>query len=453
MAIGGTLSAATVPIAIDPQGTSGNVPWTVLTSPSANVRSGPSTSNQLLGSVPKNQALTGTLMLVESTDEEWLQFLFNNDTAYVSRSTLIRIHPAQVAPPPAFEYGYEIANRFWGMPLTYAANDLVEVPTAYTMRESGRSYKLRSEVSGSVAIMATAGLAQGVDIRVASPYRSGSQQQSIYQSAVNNDGLSQRYSAPPGHSEHQLGVCVDFADGASTAVITDAFANTPEGIWMSKNAEAFGWIQSYRPDNIAETGYIVEAWHYRYFRNQVVNPRFEDPEIGAQWTLWSDPRGQTATASLSASSFEGPQALRFGRDDGAPFGAVLYQRVPAVAGYRYRLRSWLKRQSNYDGQVMQFGYDPAGGVDPTSSAVVWTDANDPADNTYVSVAATALNPNSTAITLFIRAGHTGTNGSGPAYYFADSVSAIQYWLVPGSTSIPVPSTATASGIQLLGGAE
>jgi len=33
---------------------------------------------------------------------------------------------------------------------------------------------------------------------------------------------------------------------------------------LSANAARFGWHASYRADNREETGYIEEAWHWRY---------------------------------------------------------------------------------------------------------------------------------------------------------------------------------------------
>ena len=70
------------------------------------------------------------------------------------------------------------------------------------------------------------------------------------------------YSAEPGTSEHQTGLCVDFV--TSTAMLDLTFQSTEAFAWLSKNAYRFGFILRYPADKTAVTGYSDEPWHDRF---------------------------------------------------------------------------------------------------------------------------------------------------------------------------------------------
>jgi len=123
---------------------------------------------------------------------------------------------------------------------------------------------LRAEALNAFLAMAQAARKDGAELRIVSSYRSGSYQEGLYERAVRRDGLSQRYSAPPGHSEHQLGTTVDLSDARGTSVLEEGFARTFESRWLEQNAERFGFRRSYRDDTVARTGYVTEPWHWRY---------------------------------------------------------------------------------------------------------------------------------------------------------------------------------------------
>ena len=65
--------------------------------------------------------------------------------------------------------------------------------------------------------MAKAARKAGKGIAVRSAYRSYSSQQSVFQGWVNSSGYQQalKFSARPGHSEHQLGTTIDFRSASS----------------------------------------------------------------------------------------------------------------------------------------------------------------------------------------------------------------------------------------------
>ena len=72
------------------------------------------------------------------------------------------------------------------------------------------------------------------------------------------------YSAAPGKSEHQTGLCVDFMTTGMTALTNEQFEPTAAFKWLQKNACQFGFILRYPEDKVSVTGYSYESWHYRF---------------------------------------------------------------------------------------------------------------------------------------------------------------------------------------------
>ncbi len=106
---------------------------------------------------------------------------------------------------------------------------------------------------------------EGVTLWVCSGFRSYDTQARIYDRYVSQDGqaAADRYSARPGHSEHQTGLAFDIncAD--------DSFIGTKEAIWLAENAWKYGFIIRYPQDKESETGYKYEPWHVRYLGEDV----------------------------------------------------------------------------------------------------------------------------------------------------------------------------------------
>ena len=119
---------------------------------------------------------------------------------------------------------------------------------------------LRFPVEKALRKMALAAKEDGINLVVSSTYRSYDYQKNLYERNVRQLGkaVADRESAPPGASQHQLGVAVDFGS------ITDEFAQTKQGRWLAENAGDYGWSLSF-PDGYEDvTGYRWECWHFRY---------------------------------------------------------------------------------------------------------------------------------------------------------------------------------------------
>jgi len=142
---------------------------------------------------------------------------------------------------------------------SYEPEDLTElINGSYRVNRTGLF--LRKAAAASLEEMAVAARNEGLTLVASSAYRSFNYQVQLYEHNVKEMGqqAADRESAKPGHSQHQLGLVIDFGS------ITDTFARTPEGIWLFANASHFGWSLSYPEGYEDVTGYRWECWHYRY---------------------------------------------------------------------------------------------------------------------------------------------------------------------------------------------
>ncbi len=128
--------------------------------------------------------------------------------------------------------------------------------------------KVRAVMIDDLRAMAAAARSAGKGIAVRSAYRSYAEQKAVFASWVARDGYQKALlsSARPGHSEHQLGLAVDFRSASSTAAPWDYpdWAATPPGAWMKKHAWQYGFIMSYPKGKTKVSCYMYEPWHYRY---------------------------------------------------------------------------------------------------------------------------------------------------------------------------------------------
>ena len=148
--------------------------------------------------------------------------------------------------------GILIVNKSYGLSKDY-------VPT----NANGSDYCkecLTSQTMEAFNNMKADAMSIGLNLYIASGYRSYSYQSGLYQRYVNRDGkaAADTYSARPGHSEHQTGLAFDLND------VNDSFANTDEGKWVAANCYKYGLILRYPKGKESKTGYKYEPWHFRY---------------------------------------------------------------------------------------------------------------------------------------------------------------------------------------------
>ena len=191
-----------------------------------------------------------------------------------------------------------LANKEHPLGATYVPSDLVDLTCP--KYQSWRTYQLDRRAANALYAMLAEMKAAGIDdVMVASAYRSYSYQVSTYnnhiaeeRNNISEDAIAcfgydyiktnyldrgvyklsledattvvQTYSAQPGKSEHQTGLCVDLATSEEKEPLTVAFELTQAFAWLSQNAYKFGFILRYPNGDEDVTGYTYEPWHYRF---------------------------------------------------------------------------------------------------------------------------------------------------------------------------------------------
>ena len=79
------------------------------------------------------------------------------------------------------------------------------------------------------------------------------------------------YTEAPGHSEHQLGLALDFS---VEGVKQESFESTAQYQWLKENAHRFGFVQSYTSEKEELNGKKERSWHWRYVGNEVAAKMF-----------------------------------------------------------------------------------------------------------------------------------------------------------------------------------
>lgn len=152
-----------------------------------------------------------------------------------------------------------LVNKYYYLTNDYIPKDLETINSKY----SSGNRLLQHDARLAFESLAQQAALEGYTIRAMSTYRSFDYQKGLYDKYVSNSNVetADTFSARPGHSEHQTGLALDVDNGK---VSYTSFGNTKEFIWMKDNAHKFGFILRYTQENQYITGYVSEAWHYRY---------------------------------------------------------------------------------------------------------------------------------------------------------------------------------------------
>jgi D-alanyl-D-alanine carboxypeptidase len=162
-------------------------------------------------------------------------------------------------------YLLRVVDKERGLPADYRPGDLQAIDDRWAVAGFAGQV-LRAPAAGALVEMLAAAQAQGITLRTRSSFRSYAEQQRTFQFWIDRLGEAQakRESAPPGHSEHQLGTTTDVISASVGWELIEAFGPTIEGKWVTAHAHEFGFAISYPPDGEAVTGYVWEPWHIRY---------------------------------------------------------------------------------------------------------------------------------------------------------------------------------------------
>ena len=174
-----------------------------------------------------------------------------------------------------------LVNRQYRISDAFTPDDLTEAQVPGQVRE------MRAEAAAALEEMYAACLEEtGCQLISVSGYRSYSKQEKLYRAKLQRVNgkkeLAEEYVAPPGASEHHLGLAMDIGQ-QSKPTLNEKFAETEGGIWVRENCWRFGFILRYGEEWEDITGYKYEPWHFRYVGKDLAK---EIHDAGVPFETW-----------------------------------------------------------------------------------------------------------------------------------------------------------------------
>ena len=165
------------------------------------------------------------------------------------------------------QWATSLLDPMYHLSSSYKPTNLVALTWLGVITPKG-GYLLKREAADALSAMFAAAKVNKISLKILSAYRSYSAQVKVFAKWVAQSGLQQarKYSAIPGHSEHQLGTTVDLGSLTGVAWSNPKFPTSPTALWLEANAYKFGFVRSYPAGsaNVALSCYGAEAWHWRY---------------------------------------------------------------------------------------------------------------------------------------------------------------------------------------------
>ena len=167
-----------------------------------------------------------------------------------------------------------VVNKQITLPDGYQTLQLVDMntycdPAVVTIKYSGT--QAEREAVDALMTMLSAAQAEGIgNWQISAAYRTVAYQQQLMDEKVEElmrtNGLSREKAqqaarntvADPGASEHHLGTCFDIT------VPNTTFRGTRQHKWLEEHCWEYGFILRYTEEKQSITGYLAEAWHYRW---------------------------------------------------------------------------------------------------------------------------------------------------------------------------------------------
>ena len=174
-----------------------------------------------------------------------------------------------------------LVNRQYRISDAFTPDDLTEAQVPGQVRE------MRAEAAAALEEMYAVCLEEtGCQLISVSGYRSYSKQEKLYRAKLQRVNgkkeLAEEYVAPPGASEHHLGLAMDIGQ-QSKPTLNEKFAETEGGIWARENCWRFGFILRYGEEWEDITGYKYEPWHFRYVGKDLAK---EIHDAGVPFETW-----------------------------------------------------------------------------------------------------------------------------------------------------------------------
>ena len=151
---------------------------------------------------------------------------------------------------------FRLINREHPLPSNYIPSDLVDIGLPFDALPGEQKRLLEEKTAYAVLELISRSRHEGLNLCCISGYRSYARQAELY--------TGSSYVAAPGTSEHQSGLALDLSCPAVHMELSEAFAETREGIWLAGHAPLYGFILRYPKNKEHITGVPYEPWHIRY---------------------------------------------------------------------------------------------------------------------------------------------------------------------------------------------
>ena len=151
------------------------------------------------------------------------------------------------------------ATKTDALPDGYVPRDVVS--TVASGIPAAGSQVIRAVIADDTRALVREASSAGYNLYVGSGFRSQSYQADVFAAQVarwGDEDTANRYSARPGHSQHQLGTTIDFTNEFRT------FRGSSAPDWLREHAYLFGFVLPYTLAATDRTGYIDEPWHGRW---------------------------------------------------------------------------------------------------------------------------------------------------------------------------------------------
>ena len=165
------------------------------------------------------------------------------------------------------QWAISLLDPMYRLSSSYKPTNLVAITWRGVISAKG-GYLLKREAADALSAMFIEAQSKNIPLKIISAYRSFATQVATFAKWVSKSGLQEarKYSAIPGHSEHQLGTTVDLGSLTGVAWSNPKFPTSATALWLEANAYRFGFVRSYPAgsSNVALSCYGAEAWHWRY---------------------------------------------------------------------------------------------------------------------------------------------------------------------------------------------
>lgn len=216
----------------------------------------------------------------------------------------------------------------------------------------GREIKLHKDAAASWYRMEAAAKRDGIDLNLASGYRSSYDQEILWRRAVQeykSEAAAALRVAPPGYSQHETGYAIDLWQAGRTGqgeVVGMNFQNTPGFAWLQRNAAQYGFVLSFPKGR--KNGADYEPWHWLYVGTEEAKRQYEmflQAGRQAAVTPQSSANGSSAmmaSASITNSAVQNPTPEIVKQDVKPPSTEkAVAQAQPAAEEQLYRLTAAL----------------------------------------------------------------------------------------------------------------